>query len=122
MRIIFTAEEKKTARKQIEGFRQSYVIDVREIILEFDYQEGQTIASPYDFIINEEIEKKLAQALVNKKSDQIIYFHYTLNKGIISNIKSFFKSRKAAAEFVVFDPRTQFKPLHKSFHKVLKPI
>jgi len=36
LRIVFTQEEKKIARRNIENFRQSYVIDTKEMILEYD--------------------------------------------------------------------------------------
>ena len=38
VRFIFCTEEKKIARKGIDGYRQSYVIDCREFVLEFEYK------------------------------------------------------------------------------------
>lgn len=119
MKIIFTKEDKKTVRKTIEGFRQSYIIDAREIILEFDYMEAPIINSPQDFIINKELEKKLDQALVNKKSQQVIYFHYALTGTFIKNIKAFFKQNGLRPEYSIFDPNKDCKKIWHLFDEVL---
>ena len=119
MKIIFTKEDKKSVRKSIDGFRQSYVIDAREILLQADYVETPIIDSPQDFIINKELEKKLAQALVNKKSQQVIYFHYTLSNVFIKNIKAFFKENGVRPEYSIFDPGKDFKKIWHLFDEVL---
>lgn len=119
MTIIFTQEDRKTARKGIDGFRQSYIIDTREIILEVDYTEDSTINTPQDFITNKEIEKKLTQAINNKKSTQVIYFHYNINAQMIKNIRKFFKDNGAKFDFILFDPSGQLKPIHRMFGSVL---
>lgn len=119
MRIIFTKEDKKLARKSIEGFRQSYVIDAREIILEYDYEEENLISTPQDFIINKELEKKLAQALVNKKSQQVIYFHYKLSSAFIKNIKLFFRNNNIRPTYCIFDPQKEFKKIWHLFDEVV---
>ena len=119
MKIIFTQEDRKTARKGIDGFRQSYIIDTREIILEVDYIEDGTINTPQDFITNKEIEKKLTQAINNKKSTQVIYFHYKINAQMVKNIKKFFRDNGAKFEFVLFDPSGQLRTVHRMFDGVL---
>jgi len=119
LKIIFTKEDKKVVRKTIDGFRQSYIIDAREIILEFDYVETPVINSPQDFIINKELEKKLAQALINKKSQQVIYFHYTLSGTFIKNIKAFFKVHGIRPEYCIFDPNKDSKKIWHLFDEVL---
>ena len=120
MQIIFTKEDKKIARKTIDGFRQSYVIDAREMILEPDYIDGKLIESPFEFIVNKELERKLAQAVSNKKSNQIIYFHYNITSSLISNVKSFFSVRKAKVQFILHDPRQEMKSIWRMFAKVIK--
>jgi hypothetical protein len=119
LKIIFTKEDKKIVRKSIDGFRQSYIIDAREIILEIDYVETPVINSPQDFIINKELEKKLAQALINKKSQQVIYFHYTLSGSFIKNIKAFFKMNGIRPEYSIFDPNKEAKKIWHLFDEVL---
>jgi len=119
LRIVFTQEEKKIARRNIENFRQSYVIDTKEMILEYDYQAESKISTPQDFIIQQEIEKKLKQAMNNKKSKQVVYFHYQLNAYLIKNIRNFFTEHGAYFEFVLFDPDGQLNKIHKYFDEVL---
>ena len=119
MKIIFTQEDRKIARKGIEGFRQSYIIDTKEVILEADYMEGNVINTPQDFITNKEIEKKLIQAINNKKSTQVIYFHYNINANMIKNIKKFFKENGAKFEFVLFDPSVKLKTTYRLFDEIL---
>ena len=119
LRIIFTQEEKKIARRNIENFRQSYIIDTREMILEYDYQPESKITTPQDFIIQQEIEKKLRQAMNNKKSKQVVYFHYQLNPYLIKNIKNFFKQYGASFKFVLFDPNDKLVEIHKVFDEIL---
>jgi hypothetical protein len=119
LKLIFTKEDKKTARKKIGGFRQSYIIDARELVLEFDYEPGQEVSSPHEFIINKELEKKMAQALVNKKSQQIVYFHYEITPDLVKNVKSFFRANKANIEFFLYDPVGEFKKIKRLFHGIL---
>lgn len=119
MKIIFTKEDKKLARKSIEGFRQSYIINAREIVLELDYQERTVINTPQDFIINKELEKKLAQAIINKKSQQVIYFHYKMTASFIKNIKAFFKENNIRPTYCIFDPSKEFKKIHHLFDEVV---
>ncbi len=119
MKIIFTTEDKKTVRKTVDGFRQSYVIDARDIILKIDYLETSIINNAQDFIINKELEKKLSQALINKKSHQVIYFHYTLTAAFIKNIKTFFKNAGVSPEYAIFDPTKEYKKIWKMFDEVL---
>jgi len=104
LRFIFTTEEKKIARKGVDGYRQSYIIDCREFVLEFDYEGSTEVDSAQDFIINKEIEKKLNQAAGNKKTGQVIYFNYKLTPDLIINVKEFFASRGVSAEYLLFDP------------------
>jgi hypothetical protein len=121
MKIIFTKEDKKTARRGIENFRRSYVINAREIILEFDYREGDTIDSPYDFIINKELEKRLQQAIVNRRSTQVVYFHYVISRSLISNVKSFFKENGVREiKYALFDPNNELSQLHGIFDEVIR--
>jgi hypothetical protein len=119
LRIIFTQEEKKIVRKNISNFRQSYVIDTRELILEYDYQPGIKISTPMDFIIQQEIEKKLKQAITNKKAKQVIYFHYNINAFLIKNIRDFFRLHKAEFEFVLFDSNKSLFELHDLFDEII---
>jgi hypothetical protein len=121
MRIIFTKEDKKIARKRIENFRKSYVINARELILEFDYLEGDVIDSPYDFIINKELEKKLYQAITNRRSTQVIYFHYNITKGLLSNVREFFEMHGSTnVEYLLFDADGSLQPIHEIFDEVIK--
>lgn len=120
MKIIFTKEDKKSARKTIEGFRHSYIIDAREILLSVDYSEASVISTSQDFIINKELEKKLSQALVNKKSQQVIYFHYVISGGFIKNIKSFFKQSGIRPEYCLFDPGLEYKKIWNLFDEIIK--
>ena len=119
LKIIFTKEDKKTARKRISGFRQSYVIDARDIVLEFDYVPGQEVSSARDFIVNRELEKRLSQALVNKKSQQIIYFHYSITPELVKNVKAFFRTHKSKVTFCLYDPGKEQKKIHRMFHEVI---
>lgn len=119
MKIIFTIEDKKTARKLIENFRSSYIIDAKEIILKQDYAIGDSVSSPQDFIINKELEKKLAQALVNKKSQQVIYFHYQISSSFIKNIKVFFRTNNIRPTYCLFDPNKEFKKMWHLFDEIV---
>jgi predicted kinase len=120
LRIIFTQEDKKLARKQIDGFRQSYVIDVREMVLEYDYQPDSRISTPQDFIIQQEIEKKLRQAMNNKKSKQVIYFHYKLSPYLVNNVREFFAAHGAKFEFALFDSSDALCKMHDCFDVVVR--
>ena len=72
MKFIFTTEEKKNARKGIEGYRQSYIIDCREFVMQFNYDELTSVNSAQDFIVNKEIEKKLTKdQILNRYLNQI---------------------------------------------------
>ena len=104
VRFIFCTEEKKIARKGIDGYRQSYVIDCREFVLEFEYKGSSEVDSAQDFIVNKEIEKKLSQAAGNKKTGQVIYFNYKLTTDLILNVKEFFATKGVTAEYLLFDP------------------
>lgn len=119
MKIIFTKEDRKTVRRQVEGFRQSYIIDAREIILQADYIDGALINTPQDFIVNKEIEKKLTQAVNNKKSTQVIYFHYSITSALVKNVKAFFKANGAQFKFAIFDPNKELKSIHRQFDEVI---
>lgn len=128
LRIVFTAEDRKMARKNIPNFRQSYIVDARDIILELDYAEGKLISSAQDFIINKELERKLSQAIINKKSKQTVYFHYVLSNVLIKNVKQFFQKHKIRPTYIVFDPPRadengkmvcKYKRIHHLFDEVL---
>ena len=119
LRIIFTEEEKKVARRAIDDFRRSYVIDTKEMILEHDYVPGMKITTAQNYIIQQNIEKKLRQAINNKKSKQVIYFHHRLNPYVIRNIRDFFDENDATFEFLLFDPDHRLVELHEAFDGVL---
>lgn len=119
MRIIFTQEDKKQARRNIDKFRQSYVIDAKEMIYEYDYRPDSKISTPNDYIIQQEIEKKLKQAINNKKSKQVIYFHYRINKYMIDNIKNFFKENGGNFLFALYDPNATLINIHNNFDEIL---
>lgn len=122
LRIIFTQEEKKVARRNIDNFRKSYIIDTREMILQYDYEPELKISSPMDYIIQQEIEKKLRQALNNKKSKQVIYFHYDVNSFIITNIRKFFEENSDGNiefEFVLFDMEGVLMDIYELFDEVM---
>jgi len=55
----------------------------------------------------------------NKKSKQVVYFHYQLNSYLIKNIRSFFELHGAYFEFVLFDPDRTLTKIHKHFDEVL---
>ena len=118
MNIVFTKEDRKTARKHIPNFKQSYLIDARDIILEFDYMASDVISTPQDFIINKEIEKKLAQALVNKKSIQIVYFHYKITPILLKNVREFFNRNEADLKFCLFDSCKSMESIWHLFDEV----
>jgi len=119
LKIIFTKEDKKLARKSIDGFRASYIINAREIVLDTDYMEGSTIVTAQDFIINKELEKKLAQAIINKKSQQVIYFHHSLTSSFIKNIKVFFRTNNIRPTYCIFDPGKEFKKIYYLFDEIV---
>lgn len=119
MRIVFTTEEKKSARKMIDGFRQSYIINAKEIILDQDYNSKETVTNAQDFIINKELEKKLAQAIINKKSQQVIYFHHSLTSSFIKNIKVFFRTNNIRPTYCIFDPGKEFKKIYHLFDEIV---
>lgn len=103
MKFIFTTEEKKNARKGIDGYRQSYIIDCREFVMQFNYDELTSVSSAQDFIVNKEIEKKLTQAASNKKSGQVIYFNYKLTPELVLNVKQFFALKGITVDYYLFD-------------------
>lgn len=122
IRIIFTQEDKKTARKNIIDYRKSYIIDTKEMILQYDYTPGLIVSSPMDYIIQQEIEKKLRQAITNKKSKQVIYFHYSLNGIIINNIRQFFKGispDNIQFDFVLYDINNTLHDIYSLFDEVI---
>lgn len=119
MKIIFTQEEKKVARKSIDGFRQSYVIDAREMIYQYDYKPDAIVSTPTDFIIQQEIEKRLRQAISNKKSKQVIYFHYQINPAMVKNVRAFFGQHGAKLVFALYDPSGSLSKIHKHFDEVI---
>lgn len=118
MKFIFTKEDRKTVRKQVDNFRQSYIIDAREIILLSDYEDEGQISTAQDFIANNEIEKKLLQAMNNKKSTQVIYFHYSITNTLVKNIKAFFRANGAKFEYSLFDPSADLKHLYRLFDEI----
>jgi hypothetical protein len=121
LRFIFTTEEKKVARKGIDGYRQSYIIDCREFVLEFEYEGTTEVDSAQDFIVNKEIEKKLSQAAGNKKTGQVIYFNYKLTPELILNVKDFFASKGVTADYILFDPTgTYDKSVKRLVNKTIK--
>ncbi len=118
MKFIFTKEDRKTVRKQVENFRQSYIIDAREIILPSDYVDTGVITTAQDFISNNEVEKRLLQAMNNKKSTQVIYFHYSITGTLVKNVKAFFRANGAKFEYILFDPGQEFKPIYRLFDEI----
>lgn len=118
MKFIFTREDRKTVRKQVENFRQSYIIDAREIILQADYTDTAIISTAQDFISNNEVEKKLLQAMNNKKSTQVIYFHYNVTSTLVKNVKSFFRQNGAKFEYILFDPTKELKSIYRLFDEI----
>ena len=120
MKFIFTTEEKKIARKTIEGYRQSYIIDCKEFVLRFDYTESSEVDSPQDFIVNKEIEKKLTQAASNKKAGQVIYFNHDLSPDLILNIKQFFIAKGVQVDYFLFDPLNQQSKSVRKLTKIIK--
>lgn len=118
MRFIFTKEDRKTVRKQVDNFRQSYIIDAREIILESDYTDAGIISTAQDFISNNEIEKRLMQAMNNKKSTQVIYFHYNITGTLVKNVKAFFRANGTKFEYILFDPGQELKPIYRLFDEI----
>lgn len=118
MKFIFTKEDRKIVRKQVENFRHSYIIDAKEIVLSSDYVDTGVISTAQDFISNNEVEKKLRQAMNNKKSTQVIYFHYSITGTLVKNIKAFFKQNGASFEYILFDPNEELSHIYKLFDEV----
>lgn len=118
MKFIFTKEDRKTVRKQVDNFRQSYIIDAREIVLMSDYVDTGVINTAQDFISNNEVEKRLVQAMNNKKSTQVIYFHYNITGTLVKNVKAFFRQNGAKFEYILFDPTQEFKSIYRLFDEI----
>jgi len=118
VKFIFTKEDRKIVRKQVDNFRHSYIIDAREIVHMSDYVDTGVISTAQDFISNNEVEKKLIQAMNNKKSTQVIYFHYNITINLVKNIKVFFKQHGTEFEYILFDPSHELKHTYRLFDEV----
>lgn len=83
-----------------------------------DYVDVGVITTPQDFISNNEIEKRFVQAINNKKSKQVIYFHHSITPTLVRNVKNFFKNYGVKITYVLFDPNQELKGLHKAFDEI----
>lgn len=121
MEIIITTEDVKTIRKNYVNFKQCLTIDVREVLTELGYHEGEVVVSPHDFIINCEIEKKLQQAINSKKCQTAIYFVYTINKKLIDNVREILsdKSKDSKNYVSIFDIKSDYKDQWPLFDKIV---
>ena len=91
MNLILTTDEVKFVRRKVDDYKKSAIINTREIMEELGY-EGTISDIPvtHHFLINDEIQKKLTDAINSKRINQVIYFHYDINENLIENMKDFF--------------------------------
>lgn len=120
LRVILTQEDKKSVRRRIDNFRQSYVIDTREMVLEHDYVPDEYVRTSADFIIQQDIEKLLRQAANNKKSRQVIYFHWDICRYLPENIRDFFDKQGCDVEMVLMDAPGELEHLYDLFDTVVR--
>jgi hypothetical protein len=122
VKIVLSTDEVKFVRRKLPEYKKSCVIDSREIIGNLGYGDGDIITNiTHNFIINQEIEKKLLQAINSKRINQIVYFNFKIDVDLIESLTSFLE-RKGIEEIklILFDKDESNVPLWTSFDEIKK--
>lgn len=119
MTLIFTDTDKRLAKKQIGGYRTSYLIDLSEYMLEVEYVRAKHVCNPTEYLANKEIEKRLKQSVDNKKTTQVIYFHFDINEDMVGNVREFYKKLGVPISIQLFDPSGKLCQMHGLFDKII---
>jgi hypothetical protein len=117
--LIFTDTDKRLAKKQIAGFRSSYLIDLNEYMLEVEYVRAQYVQNPTEYLANKEVEKRLKQSVDNKKTTQIVYFHFDINEIMIENVRRFYGALGVSMKMHLFDPSGKLCQIHHLFDRIV---
>ena len=122
MNLILTTDEVKFVRRGVADYKKSVIIDTREILSELGY-EGPVDEVPvtHHFIINDEIRKKLESAINSKRIDQVVYFHHSIDRDLIDNIKCYLEgSGVDDLNLILFDREESLVPLWTHFDEIKK--
>ena len=119
MVLIFTDTDKRLAKKQIAGFRSSYLIDLNEYMLEVEYVRAQHVQNPTEYLANKEVEKRLKQSVGNKKTTQIVYFHFDINEIMVENVRKFYNGLGVNMKLQLFDPSGKLCQIHHLFDSII---
>ena len=122
MKIVLSTDEVKFVRRKLPEYKKSCIIDSREIIENLGYKDGDIITNiTHNFIINQEIEKKLLQAINSKRVNQIVYFNYKIDVDLIESLTSFL-NKKGIEEIklILFDRDESNVPLWTHFDEIKK--
>jgi hypothetical protein len=122
VKIVLSTDEVKFVRRKLPEYKKSCIIDSREIIENLGYGNGDVITNiTHNFIINQEIEKKLLQAINSKRINQIVYFNFKIDVDLIESLTAFL-NREGIEEvrLILFDKDESNVPLWTRFDEIKK--
>ena len=122
MKIVLSTDEIKFVRRKLPEYKKSCIIDSREIIENLGYDGGDVITNiTHNFIINQEIEKKLLQAINSKRINQIVYFNFSINLDLIDSLVAFLnRNGIEETKLILFDRDESNVPLWTRFDEIKK--
>lgn len=122
MKIVLSTDEVKFVRRRLPEYKKSCVIDSREIIENLGYTNSDIITNiTHNFIINQEIEKKLLQAINSKRINQIVYFNYKIDTDLIESLTAFLsKEGIKEVKLILFDKDESNVALWTRFDEIKK--
>ena len=122
MKIVLSTDEIKFVRRKLPEYKKSCIIDSREIIEKLGYSDGDVITNiTHNFIINQEIEKKLLQAINSKRINQIVYFNFSINLDLIDSLIAFLnRNGIEETKLILFDRDESNVPLWTRFDEIKK--
>lgn len=120
VQVFLTLNDLKSVRKRIDNFKDSYIIDAKSILNELGYVNYVDIQPTHDAIVNLEIERKISQAIVQKKYKKIVYFHYKIDEELVNNIRTFFINNSCQIKVTLVDLSSELKDIWECFDSVKK--
>ncbi len=91
IKIFVSNNSLRELRKNIEFPDDFIVIDILKIIKDLGYH-GSDLSAESEFIISSSIEKKIAQGIYNKKSNNILIIHKEMESHFLENLEGFLVS------------------------------
>jgi hypothetical protein len=91
IKIYVSDNSLRDLRKKVEFPDDFIVIDILKTIKDLGYY-GEELSPESEFIITSLIEKKIAQGIYNKKSNNILIIHREMESHFLENLEGFLVS------------------------------